>query len=50
MTVTIAMYLFDDINFDDDPTMAYQSITFREDLFILIRSDQFLALWAASLM
>ena len=50
MTVTIVMYLFDEINFDDDPTMAYQSRTFCEDLFILIRSDQLLALLAASLM
>ena len=49
MTVTIVMYLFDVINFDDNP-MAYQSITFCEDLFILIRSDQLLALLAASLM
>ena len=49
MTVTIVMYLFDVINFDDNP-MAYQSTSVCEDLFILIRIDQSLALLAASLM
>ena len=49
MTVTIVMYLFDVINFDDNP-MTYQSISVCEDPFILIRSDQLLVLLAASLM